>query len=84
MKTTVDLADDLAATLKKRTALEGIPLRTAVHEALRLWLEVGSNPERPRQIPRDVGLMSGRGLSPAVADRNWEELRNMSYDSRNP
>lgn len=81
MKTTIDLADDLAVTLKKRTAQEGISLRTAVHEALRLWLKAKPSSERPRQIPRDVGIMSGQGLSPEAASRSWEDLRNLSYDT---
>lgn len=80
MKTTIDLADDLAVTLKKRTAREGISLRAAVHEALRLWLKASPARECRIAIPRDVGLVSGTGLSPEAAGRSWEDLRAWSYD----
>lgn len=83
MKTTIDLADDLAVTLRKRTAEEGISLRTAVHQALRLWLKSPAGQPEPRQIARDVGIVSGAGLSPEAAGRSWEDLRAWSYD-RNP
>jgi len=80
MKTTIDLADSLAASLKARTAREGISLRAAVHEALRLWLK--SRPEAPRRISRDIGLMTGQGLTPEAAAATWDELRALSYDEK--
>jgi hypothetical protein len=80
VKTTIDLADDLAATLKKRTAHEGISLRAAVHEALRLWLKNRPELAPPAPIPRDVALMSGLGLAPEVASLSWEQLRALSYE----
>lgn len=82
MKTTIDLADDLAATLKAKTAREGISMRAAVHEALRFWLK--SQPAslpRPR-IARDVGVVSGEGMTPESAALSWDELRAISYDPR--
>jgi len=82
MKTTIDLADDLVATLKKRTARDGISLRAAVHEALRLWLKTQPPAPRPEPIPRDVGVMSGLGLSPEAASLPWEDLRGLSYDPK--
>jgi hypothetical protein len=82
MKTTIDLADDLAASLKKRTAREGISMRAAVHQALRLWLKSRPEPAASQGIPRDVGLMSGQGLSPNAAALSWDDLRALSYDQR--
>jgi hypothetical protein len=54
MRTTIDLADDLSVTLKKRTARDG--------------------------VSRDVGIVSGKGLSTEAASRSWEDLRSWSYD----
>jgi len=80
MKTTIDLADSLAASLKARTAREGISMRAAVHEALRLWLK--TRPEQPRRISREIGLMTGKGLTPEAAAATWDELRALSYDEK--
>ncbi|CAN5136967.1 hypothetical protein BH23VER1_BH23VER1_35120 [soil metagenome] len=80
MKTTIDLADDLAATLKMRTAREGISMRAAVHEALRLWLKTRPDSATREPIPSDVGLMSGRGLTPEAASLSWEDLRALGHD----
>ncbi len=82
MKTTIDIADDLVATLKKRTARDGISLRAAVHEALRMWLQTQPPAPRPAAIPRDVGLMSGHGLAAEAATMPWEDLRALSYDPK--
>ena len=82
MKTTIDLADDLAASLKKRTAREGISMRAAVHQALRLWLKSRPEPAAPKGIPRDIGLMAGKGLSPKAAALSWDDLRALSYDQK--
>ena len=80
MKTTIDLADDLVIILKKRTAREGISMRTAVHQALRLWLKDQPEASVRKPISPDIGLMTGQGLSPDAATRSWEELRALSYD----
>ena len=79
MKTTIDLADELAATLKERTAREGISMRAAIHDALRLWLKSRPKSVARAPISRKVGLMSGRGLTPDAASRSWEDLRALSY-----
>lgn len=80
MKTTIDIADDLAATLKKRTASEGISMRAAVHEALRLWLKSQPQPAPPESISKEIGLVSGEGLSREASALSWTELRSLSYD----
>ena len=80
MKTTIDLADDLAIKLKKRTAREGISMRAAVHSALRMWLKTQPESPAPKPISRDIGLMTGQGLTPDAATRSWEEIRALSYD----
>ena len=80
MKTTIDLADDLAVKLKMRTVQKGISLRSAVQEALRLWLASDSSTAPKNLISREVGLMSGQGLSPEACIRSWEDLRAMSYE----
>jgi plasmid stability protein len=80
VKTTIDLADSLAASLKARTARDGISMRAAVHEALRLWLK--TRPEVPHRISREIGLMTGHGLTAEAASATWEELRALSYDEK--
>jgi len=82
MKTTIDLADDLAATLKAKTAREGMSMRAAVHEALRLWLKAQPATFPCQRIARDVGVMDGRGLTPEAAALSWDDLRALSYDQR--
>lgn len=82
MKTTIDLADDLVVALKKRTAREGVSMRSAIHQALRLWLKSRPEPAAAKGIPRDVGLMSGQGLSREAAGLSWDDLRALSYDSK--
>lgn len=79
MKTTIDLSDDLVERLKRRTAAEGISMRTAVHQALRLWMNTQPAPSRVSAIRCDVGLMPGQGLTAEAATLGWESLRAMSY-----
>lgn len=79
MKTTIDLADDLAATVKKQTAAEGTSLRAAVHEALRLWLKTRESPPARPRISSEVGVVDGDGLSPEASRLGWERLRSLSY-----
>lgn len=79
MKTTIELSDDLVATLKKHSSQTGLSMRAVIHEALRLWLKNQTTPAKPPRIARDVGLMRGRGLSPEAASSNWEQLRELSY-----
>jgi len=80
MKTTIDLGDSLAASLKARAARDGISMRAAVHEALRLWLK--AEPEVPHRISSDIGLMTGKGLTAEASSASWDELRALSYDEK--
>lgn len=80
MKTTIDLADELAADLKQQSASEGISMRAAVHQAIHLWLKARPRAAAPAPIQRDVGLMSGQGLAPEAASRSWDDLRALSYE----
>jgi len=82
MKTTIDIADDLASTLKQKAARDGISMRAAVHEALRLWLRDQPAFMHPKPIPRDIGIMSGQGLTPEAASISWDELRALSYSQK--
>ncbi|MGC6467361.1 MAG: hypothetical protein ACON38_06745 [Akkermansiaceae bacterium] len=79
MKTTIDLADDLAATIKAKSKQEGISMRAAVHQALRLWLENKDQTATRPRIAREVGLATGKGLSPEASLKSWEEIRDLSY-----
>lgn len=80
MKTTIDLADDLAATLRKRTASEGISMRDAMHQALRLWLRSQPEPPPAQPIPREIGIFSGDGLTREAASLSWDEIRSISHE----
>lgn len=79
MKTTIDLADDLAATIKAKSKMEGLSMRAVMHQALRLWLEKNEETKTTRRISREIGLATGNGLSPEASAKSWEELRNLSY-----
>lgn len=78
MKTTIDLADDLVATIKAKSKEQGLSMRSVMHEALRLWLQKNEEPETRPKISREIGLVTGNGLSPEAANKSWEELRNLS------
>lgn len=82
MKTTLDLADDLFAKLKSKTTREGRSMRAVVHEAIRLWLKSQPVAPQPLKICREVGLMSGQGLTPMATSLSWDEIRAFSYDQR--
>ena len=57
-------------------------MRAVVHEAIRLWLRLQPAAPKPEKIHRDVGLMSGQGLTPEAASLSWDEIRALSYGQR--
>jgi hypothetical protein len=79
MKTTVEIADDLALTLKDHLKEHQMTLRSGLDQALRQWIDSQSNgPERPAIDPA-VGVFRGTGLSPEFEGKSWEEIRDASY-----
>lgn len=68
--------------LKKRTARHGVSMRFAIHQMLRLWLKSRPEPATAKGISRDVGLMSGQWRSREAARLSWDDLRAISYDSK--
>lgn len=79
MKTTIDLADDLALKLKKRAESSGTSMRKVIHEALRHWLKNQPRVPPRKRIETGVGLMNGKGLTAEAASLSWEQLRELSY-----
>ncbi len=80
MKTTVEIADALAAEAKKVAAQENTTLRALLEAGLRHVLE------QYRQAPPSFRLRDasfrGRGLQPDFRDAGWEEIRDASYAGR--
>ena len=82
MKITIEIADDLVVALRKGIAHEGISMRSAIHEALCLWLKSRPDLAAAKGIPRDVGLMFGQGLSRKASGLSWDVLCSLCYDSK--
>ncbi|REJ73716.1 MAG: DUF2191 domain-containing protein [Acidobacteria bacterium] len=79
MKTTVDIADALAAQAKEIAARDGTTLRALLEAGLRLVIEQRSS--QPRFRLRDASL-GGRGLRPEIRDADWEGVRDLIYRGR--
>ena len=79
MKITVELSDDLAATVKAYAAREGITLRSLIERGLRLVL--GSDRQRRSFRLRDQSV-AGRGLQAPYRDADWSRIRESIYEGR--
>lgn len=79
MKTTVELADDLALKARELAAKKGITLRAVLEDAIRLSLAHESRRETYRLPHRSVG---GKGLQQEFKDKTWSEIREAAYEGR--
>lgn len=77
MKTTIDIADPLLEQARQAAADQGTTLRALVERGLRHVLDEQQQRSRPFRLRK--ASFRGRGLQPAVRDRSWEELRELSY-----
>jgi hypothetical protein len=75
MKTTVEIADDLLARLKRQARRERKTLRALLDEALRQRLAAPAPPAfRLRKKP-----FKGKGRHPDVAEGEWAAVRDRIY-----
>lgn len=77
MKTTIELADELARQARELAAREGTTLRALVEAGLRAQLRERAKRERFRL--RDASF-KGRGLRPELRGQGWERIRDLSYE----
>ena len=80
MKTTLDLADDLAREAKRYAARHGLTLRVVIEDAIRSTLrrEAGA---RYSFVLRDAGV-DGSGLQAGFRYEAWSRLRDAAYEGR--
>jgi hypothetical protein len=79
VKTTIDIADDLAAKAKALAARQGTTLRALIESGLRRRLAEEQEGKNYTLPDRSV---KGRGLQPALRDRPWSEIRDAAYEGR--
>ena len=79
MKTTIEIADELARMAKAHAAKENITLRALIEHGLRLALR--SDGGRGRFKLRDASV-GGRGLQPQYRDADWTRIREAVYEDR--
>ena len=72
MKTTIEIADDLAESAKAYAARERITFRSLIERALREVLRAES--QRPPFTSRDASV-GGRGLQAEYRDADWQRIR---------
>jgi len=80
MKTTIDIADGLLAEAKRAADREGTTLRALVEDGLRRVLAERTT-GRLRFKLKDASFR-GRGLQPGVREGNWDQVRDLVYESR--
>ena len=80
MKTTIDLADDLARRAKSLARRDRRTLRALVEEGLRLVLGREGRGSRPYKL-KDASFR-GSGLTPEAAAAGWARIVEWSYGDR--
>ena len=79
MKTTIEIADDLAGKAKAHAAREHITLRALVERGLRMAIR--ADEEQEPFVLRDASV-GGRGLQADYRDADWSRLRAAAYGDR--
>ncbi len=79
LKTTIEIADDLARMAKAHAARENITLRSLIERGLRLALRADA--ERDSFKLRDASV-GGRGLQPPFHEGDWARIRESAYEGR--
>lgn len=79
MKTTIDLADDLALKAKRLAAKKGVTLRAVIEDGIRLSLEQEVR-RGSWQLPDKS--VTGNGLQKEFRDKSWNEIREAAYEGR--
>jgi len=79
LKTTIEIADDLAKQARAHAAKEKTTLRSLVERGLRLAMRADDQPQPFRMRDASVG---GRGLQRGYRDADWARLREAAYGDR--
>ena len=80
MKTTVELADDLALEAKRYAARHGLTLRAVIEEGIRSTLR-GEGGARASFVLRDASV-DGSDLQAEFRDEAWSGVRDAAYEGR--
>jgi len=79
MKTTIEIADDLAEKAKRLALARGITFRAVIEEGIRLTLR--TEEDTPRFKLRNASV-SGQGLQAEFRDAKWADIRDEIYQDR--
>lgn len=79
LKTTIEIADELARMAKAHAARENITLRSLIEYGLRLALRADGHQHRFKLKDASVG---GRGLQPPYREADWARIREAAYEGR--
>ena len=79
MKTTIDIATDLAVRAKALAAKRGVTFRAVVEQGLRMALEEEQVAKRYALPDRSV---QGRGLQREFGSKPWSDIVEASYGGR--
>lgn len=79
MKTTIDIANDLAVRARELAAKRGTTLRAVVEEGLRMAL-AGDRVEMQYRLPDKS--VQGRGLQREFQAKPWSDILEASYGGR--
>jgi len=77
MKTTVEIADSLLESAKRRAAEDHRTMKELLEEGLRRVL-ADEEPRKPFKL-RQVPPVQGEGLQPGIREGDWETIRDISY-----
>ena len=79
MKTTIEIADDLAKTAKEHAARHDLTLRALIERGLRMAIRADSGADKFRL--RDASV-SGNGLHEQYRGSDWARIRDSIYEGR--
>lgn len=79
MKTTIDLADDLALRARKLAKKRRVTFRTVIEDAIRLAL---AEEERDESFTLPDKGVDGCGLQEEFRGKSWSEIREAAYEGK--
>ncbi len=79
MKTTIELADDLATDARHYAARHHVTLRSVIEDGIRMKLRAEQTRSAFRL--RDAAV-KGSGLQPEFSDAGWPAVRKAIYEGR--
>lgn len=79
VKTTIDLADDLAVRAKQLARKQGVTFRVIVEQALRQKLDSEGARQSYKLPDKSV---KGKGLQAGFQEQPWSAIREAAYDPK--